>query len=139
MAWEEIAEDKRSRIAASIPPEWRIKSAPTEDVVIGYPKISGIMSPEELAITESTAVDLVSKMAEGKLTSIAVTTAFCKRAPWRRSCSAALTNSFQKWPSLAPKNSTLTIRRRGRQLDLYTDFLFLSKINSALRLVLFNN
>jgi amidase len=33
-----------------------------------------------LAITESTAVDLVSEMAAGKLTSVAVTTAFCKRA-----------------------------------------------------------
>ncbi|TVY31478.1 Acetamidase [Lachnellula occidentalis] len=80
MAWEKIAEDKKARIAASIPPEWRITSAPTEDSVMDYPKKSGIMTAEELAITESSATDLVAKMAEGQLTSVAVTTAFCKRA-----------------------------------------------------------
>jgi amidase len=108
MAWEEIAEDKRSRIAASIPPEWRIKSAPTEDVVIGYPKISGIMSPEELAITESTAVDLVSKMAEGKLTSIAVTTAFCTRAAL---ATQLLCCSHEFFPEMA--------LARAQELDTY--------------------
>ena len=80
MAWEKIAEDKKARIAASIPPEWRLKSAPTEVSVMDYPKKSGIMTAEELAITESSATDLVTKMAEGQLTSVAVTTAFCKRA-----------------------------------------------------------
>jgi len=80
MAWEKISEDKKARIAASIPPEWRLKSAPTEDSVMGYPQKSGIMTTEELAITESSATDLVAKLAEGELTSVAVTTAFCKRA-----------------------------------------------------------
>jgi amidase len=80
MAWEKIAEDKKNRIAASIPPAWRIESLPTENSVMGYPKTSGIMSAEELDITESSAADLVAKIAAGKLTSVAVTTAFCKRA-----------------------------------------------------------
>jgi len=47
---------------------------------MAYPKESGIMSAEELAITESSATDLVAQMAAGKLTSVVVTTAFCKRA-----------------------------------------------------------
>jgi hypothetical protein len=80
MAWEQIAADKRARIAASIPPEWRLKSEPTEDSVMDYPKKSGILSADELAITDSSAVDLVARMAAGELTSVAVTTAFCKRA-----------------------------------------------------------
>ncbi|PSS16719.1 hypothetical protein M430DRAFT_103651 [Amorphotheca resinae ATCC 22711] len=80
MTWEKIAEDKKNRIAASIPPAWRIESLPTEDSVMGYPKTSSIMSAEELDITESSAADLVAKIAAGKLTSVAVTTAFCKRA-----------------------------------------------------------
>lgn len=79
-SWEEIAADKKNRISESIPQEWRIKSIPTDVSVMGYPKESGIMSKEELAITESTAVDLVAQMAAGKLTSVAVTTAFLKRA-----------------------------------------------------------
>jgi hypothetical protein len=80
MAWQKIAEDKKARIAASIPEEWRIKSLPTDDSVMLYPSQSGIMFSEELAITESSAVDLVAEVATGKLTSVAVTTAFCKRA-----------------------------------------------------------
>lgn len=80
MAWETLATDKRSRILASIPSEWRIKTPPTTDSVMGYPKESGIMSGEELAITESSATDLVVKLAAGSLSSVAVTTAFCKRA-----------------------------------------------------------
>jgi len=80
MGWKEIAEDKKRRIANSIPQEWRIKSEPTDVSVMAYPKQSGIMSAEELAITESTAVDLVAQMAAGKLSSVAVTTAFLKRA-----------------------------------------------------------
>ncbi len=80
MTWEEIANDKKARIAASIPTEWLLKQKPTEDSVMDYPKKSGILGPEELAITESTATELVAQMATGKLTSVAVTTAFCKRA-----------------------------------------------------------
>ena len=80
MTWEKTAAEKKARIAATIPQEWRIKSLPTEDSVMGFPKISGIMSPKEIAITESSATELVAKMAAGKLTSVAVTTAFCKRA-----------------------------------------------------------
>lgn len=80
MAWEEIAADKRARIAASIPPEWRITSPPSDSNVMGYPKTSGIMSDKELSITESSATDLVAQLAAGELTSVAVTTAFLKRA-----------------------------------------------------------
>ncbi len=80
MAWDKIAEDKKARIAASIPEEWRIKSIPTEVSMMDYPKKSGILSAEELTITESSATDLVAQLATGKLTSVAVTTAFCKRA-----------------------------------------------------------
>lgn len=80
MSWEERAADKRSRIAESIPQEWRIKTLPTDDNVMDYPKKSGIMTDEELSITESSATELVARLAAGQLTSAAVTTAFCKRA-----------------------------------------------------------
>jgi amidase len=80
MTWQEIAAEKRSRIAASIPQEWRIPSPPSEDSVIDYPKTSGVLSAEELRITESNATDLIAKIAAGQLTSVTVTTAFLKRA-----------------------------------------------------------
>lgn len=80
-SWEKTAQDKKNRISESIPEEWRINGDhPTGNSVMGYPQISGIMTDVELAITESSAVDLVARMASGKLTSVAVTTAFCKRA-----------------------------------------------------------
>lgn len=80
MSWQDIAKDKKDRIDASIPPEWRLKSQPSEDNVLEYINIGGVMSTDEISITNSSATDLVAKMAEGKLTSVEVTTAFCKRA-----------------------------------------------------------
>lgn len=79
-SWEERVADKKSRLEKTIPPEWRIKTPPTGDSFMSYPKESGILSNGELAITESNATDLVRKLADGELTSVAVTTAFCKRA-----------------------------------------------------------
>ncbi|ESZ92593.1 acetamidase [Sclerotinia borealis F-4128] len=79
MSWQEIAKDKRERINTSIPPKWRLKSQPTDVSVVGYTGID-IMSDDEVFITNSSATDLVAKMAKGELTSVAVTTAFCKRA-----------------------------------------------------------
>lgn len=79
-SWEERAADKRNRINDSIPQEWKIKSLPIEDSVLDFPKKSGILSDQELAITESSASDLVKKLAQGELKAVDVTVAFCKRA-----------------------------------------------------------
>merc|ERR1712000_570272 len=106
MTWEQVVEDKRARLEATIPSEWRIKSKPTEDSVMAYPKQSGIMTPEELSITESSAVDLVAQLASRKLTSVAVTTAFCKRA----ALAHQLTNcALEFFPEIALK--------RAKELD----------------------
>lgn len=81
-SWQKTASEKKARILESIPKEWRIEAAGPEgsDSVMGYEKSCGFMSADELAITESSAVELVKKMAACELTSVAVTTAFCKRA-----------------------------------------------------------
>ncbi|CAH0023853.1 unnamed protein product [Clonostachys rhizophaga] len=80
MAWEDVAAEKKSRIDGSIPQEWLIKGLQGDDNAMDYPARSGILSPKELQLTNSSAVDLVNKMAAGELTSVSVTTAFCKRA-----------------------------------------------------------
>lgn len=80
MGWKEIAADKKERIANSIPTEWRIDTSNLSSSVIDYPAQSGLLSPEELVITNSTAVELVQKLATGQLKSVDVTLAFCKRA-----------------------------------------------------------
>lgn len=78
--WEDIAADKCSRIAASIPQEWRIDTKNLPDNVMDVPAKCGILSDAELAITESSATDLVQQLATGKLKAVDVTLAFCKRA-----------------------------------------------------------
>ena len=78
--WEQRAADKRARLDKAIPAEWKIQSPPTQDSVFDYPEKSGILSPKEIEITNSSASDLVPKLAKGELKSVDVTLAFCKRA-----------------------------------------------------------
>ncbi|KAI1854642.1 hypothetical protein JX266_000760 [Neoarthrinium moseri] len=82
--WEEIAAKKRQTLKDSIPPEWVIPEdllpADSVDDVTGFPEASGWFTPEELAITNSNALELLPKLASGELKSETVTRAFCKRA-----------------------------------------------------------
>ncbi|KAJ5211857.1 acetamidase [Penicillium cinerascens] len=78
--WEERAADKRNRIDDSIPSEWKIQNLPTDDSVFDFPQRSGLLSGQELTITQSSATDLVKKLAQGELKAVDVTIAFCKRA-----------------------------------------------------------
>ncbi|KAK1239301.1 hypothetical protein MKX07_008789 [Trichoderma sp. CBMAI-0711] len=83
-SWEELGAKKRSDLQASIPREWRIPESLlpplTQDDVTGWPEESGWFTVKELAITNMTAAELLSKMAAGELKSEDVTRAFCKRA-----------------------------------------------------------
>ncbi|GAP89722.2 putative fatty-acid amide hydrolase [Rosellinia necatrix] len=82
--WEALAAQKRQELLSSIPEEWRIPShllpPDSEDDVTGFPESSGWFTREELDITNSTALELLPKLASGTLKSETVTRAFCKRA-----------------------------------------------------------
>jgi amidase len=78
--WEQLVSDKTSRLSKTIPVEWRIQELPKEDSVFEYPRASGLLSQEELEITNSSATELVEKLSKGVLKSVDVTLAFCKRA-----------------------------------------------------------
>ncbi|KAI1434851.1 amidase [Xylaria sp. CBS 124048] len=82
--WEELAIKKRQQLLDSIPEEWRIPThllpPETQDDVTGFPESSGWFTAEELAITNSTVLELIPKLASGELKSETVTRAFCKRA-----------------------------------------------------------
>ena len=80
MGWEDLAAKRKAKIQDAIPQEWRLKEIPPGDSVMSVPSESGILSADELAITESYATDLVCDLAAGRLTSVAVTMAFLKRA-----------------------------------------------------------
>lgn len=79
MTWKETAEVEKARLEASIPHEWRIPRTDSEDF-LDLPKLAGILSEDELRITNTPAVELVKLLAAGEITSTTVTTAFCKRA-----------------------------------------------------------
>jgi amidase len=82
--WEALAAKKRQDLLDSIPEEWRIPShllpPESQEDVTGFPESSGWFTQEELAITNSTALELLPRLASGELNSEAVTRAFCKRA-----------------------------------------------------------
>lgn len=82
--WTKVAIEAQQRLKESIPPAWQIaldKLPPDSRLdVTGFPAESGILSQQELDITDNFATDIVKKLAAGEWTSLQVTTAFCKRA-----------------------------------------------------------
>jgi amidase len=82
--YEERARQKRAKQAESIPPAWRLKNIPSTLEVpnaVEYIRQSGLLTPEELKITETTdASVLLQQLATKQLTAAEVVTAFSKRA-----------------------------------------------------------
>ena len=82
--WKAISAEAQEKLAASIPSEWRIsqEGLPSKDEldVTEFPAKSGLLTKEELAITDSYATDIVKKIASGDWKAEDVTRAFCKRA-----------------------------------------------------------
>jgi amidase len=86
--YQQLIDQKLAKQASLIPLEWRLPKAVTDKV---SPRSNAsafdlmlehqILTREELDITENyTATALVESMAAGKLTSLQVTAAFCKRS-----------------------------------------------------------
>ncbi|KAL1629159.1 hypothetical protein SLS56_005602 [Neofusicoccum ribis] len=83
-SWQEIAARKAAQrdalLAAHYPiPDEKLPSPGTLDVS-DIPRASGLLTPKELEITESTAVQIVDRLAEGELTALEVLLAVSKRA-----------------------------------------------------------
>lgn len=82
--WTEIAAAKRLQRDQKIPEKWRIPSKlmPAEDEqdVQNWPMTSGFFTPKELAITETTASEVVQKIASVEWTAVEVMEATCKKA-----------------------------------------------------------
>jgi amidase len=83
--WQAKAQKLIDERDAAIPKEWRLQP---QVLKAAHPRVQsvfascGILSKEELEITDmkNDATDLLAKLANGSLTSVAVTTAFLKRA-----------------------------------------------------------
>ncbi|KAK5123207.1 putative amidase [Meristemomyces frigidus] len=82
--WQSIAARKQAQRESKIPSEWRIPQTllppPEASVVQDFPHTSGFFTGRELTITESTASDVVAKIAAQEWSAEEVTKAICKRA-----------------------------------------------------------
>lgn len=81
---ENVAAKAKAGVLDAIPEKWRLASAQlqlADDAnVMDIPLTCGILTPVQIAITEQTATELLSKLAAGELSSVEVTDAFCARA-----------------------------------------------------------
>ena len=82
MSWETAARSIRESINNAIRPDWLLREEhkTVTNNVIDVPKSCGLLSSEQLRITELDASILVTDLATGKITSRVVTEAFCARA-----------------------------------------------------------
>lgn len=79
MTWEETAKAKREAVLSQVPSEWIIK-VPEDECLNTREYLDSVLPAEENAITSQSLISLCDKISAGKLTSLAVTTAFCHRA-----------------------------------------------------------
>jgi Asp-tRNA(Asn)/Glu-tRNA(Gln) amidotransferase A subunit family amidase len=95
--WKAIAQRKQSERLSRIPKEWLLPSLPPASVhdVRSIPRRSGILTAQELAITEDyDATSLASAIRARSLTAEAVARAFCKRAAIAQQLCNCLTEIF---------------------------------------------
>lgn len=101
-SWEAIATQHRNAATSKIPAKWKLSSQVTDTIsqashqnVLDIPRTCGLLTSEEIDITEKyTAVALLQHLASGKFTSVALTTAFCKRAAIAQQLVSCLTEVF---------------------------------------------
>ena len=88
-SWDKLVALKQKQIADDIPLEWRLPSTLIEKyrkpgvnlIASDILQSAGFLSPVELQITETeSATELARQLETGELSSVAVTTAFSKRA-----------------------------------------------------------
>jgi amidase len=81
--WQAISKRKKEEQWNRIPPEYRLPASfkISGDNVLQVPQTCGLMSEQELHITEKyDATALAQEIATGRLKSVPVVQAFCKRA-----------------------------------------------------------
>ncbi|OAA45372.1 Amidase family protein [Cordyceps fumosorosea ARSEF 2679] len=94
--WENVVNRKRAEREALLPSEWKV-TAPSNETSFSPREVvikSGILSTEELDITDTSKYDLTEtakRIASGNLSAEKVVTAFCKRATATHSLANFLT------------------------------------------------
>ncbi|KAF8843949.1 general amidase [Paxillus ammoniavirescens] len=80
-SWSDLAADKKQRQQNAIPRDWLITSPPETTLdVTDIPEGCGLLTPQEIEITNTDVDILLKKLANAEWSAVAVTTAFYKRA-----------------------------------------------------------
>lgn len=100
-SWRQAAAAKVQSRLASIPSEWHLPASTLTNIneqsgtdVRSIPASCGILSADELKITETPIAELLAKLQSRAWSSEAVTTAFCKRAAIAHQLTNCLTEIF---------------------------------------------
>lgn len=99
--WQQKAAAKQAEAAAKIPAEWQLSAKTLQQAalenqsILDIPKTCGLLTPEELAITENyDATGLRDRLATGAVSAVEVATAFCKRAAIAQQLTSCLTETM---------------------------------------------
>ncbi|RVX70935.1 hypothetical protein B0A52_06092 [Exophiala mesophila] len=80
-SWQDVAAKRRDDINRKIPQSWLLSTEIVKNHrPIDLPHLSGLLSPDELYLTELSAVTLLAAIRNRRYSSVQVTRAFCKRA-----------------------------------------------------------
>ncbi|PYI08821.1 general amidase gmdB [Aspergillus sclerotiicarbonarius CBS 121057] len=95
----DLVAQKRHECQEKIPSEWTLSkdllAVPPRLLEYDLPRRGGLLSEFELDLTENfSATQLLAKLASGQVGSLAVTTAFCKRAAIAQQVTSCLTETF---------------------------------------------
>lgn len=123
--WEKIVADKKQRSQNDIPDAWKLpesilselslplESHPNRILDLDIPRKSGILSTRELEITENFSVaELLERLASGNLTSLEVTTAFCKRAAIAQQLVSTTGEASHGWKCLVSNDISYPVSPR---------------------------
>ncbi|GAA6041540.1 hypothetical protein JCM8097_004252 [Rhodosporidiobolus ruineniae] len=95
--WQQRAQLKRAAQVGLIPPAWRLPASIISSLPLDLrdiPRSCGILSANELDITEAEADTILERVTSAKWTAVEVATAFCKRAAIAQQLTSCLTEPF---------------------------------------------
>ncbi len=86
--WQTISSKAQADLLNSIPGKWRLPEPldPSITDVRSVPRTCGLLTEDQLKITEQTASELLPQLKSGGLSSVQVTEAFCGRAAIAHQC-----------------------------------------------------
>ena len=103
---------KKASQQSLIPPAWRVSDLPDSTVldVTAFPEQCGILSEQEIAVTNSHVGDLLHKLASAEWSAVDVVTAFYKRA--------IIAHQLVRFPIYVPSLRGVLMRAAIRQIVL---------------------